>query len=59
MMNYFSKHVWYTSIVHAIAGVGLGIIIARPIDASHPVKLGLILLTVATLGHIYPMTLKK
>ena len=59
MNNYLSKHVWYTSVIHAIAGIGLGIMIARPLDNAHPVKLGLVLLAISGLGHIYPMMMKK
>lgn len=59
MMKYFSRHVMYTSIIHSIAGVGLGIIIARPLDGGHPVQLGLILIGVSVLGHLVPGIMGK
>ncbi len=49
----------YTSIIHSIAGVGLGIIIARPLDGGHPVQLGLILIGVSVLGHLVPGIMGK
>ncbi len=52
VMKYFSKHVTYNSIVHAIGGIGVGIILARPIDGAHPVRLGIILIAISLLGHL-------
>lgn len=59
VMKYFSKHVMYNSAVHVIAGTGVGIIIARPLDGGHPVQLGLILIGVAVLGHLIPGIMGK
>jgi hypothetical protein len=57
--KYFSKHVLYNSFIHVIAGAGIGIILARPIDGSHPVQLGLILIGVSVLGHLIPGIMGK
>lgn len=57
--KYLSKHVWYNSLLHAIGGLGLGVLLARPMAADHPVRWGVALIAIATLGHLYPLTAKK
>ncbi len=59
VMKYFSKHVMFASVVHVIGGIGIGIILARPIALEHPVRWGLALLGIAVIGHIYPLMQKK
>ncbi|HEX6977262.1 MAG TPA: hypothetical protein VF185_02810 [Patescibacteria group bacterium] len=59
IVKYFSKHVTYSAFVHAIGGAGVGIILARPIDAAHPVRLGVLLIAVSILGHVVPIWSKK
>jgi len=56
--KYFSKHVVYCSFVHAIAGIGMGVIIARPFDGGHPLQIGIALIVIATVAHIYPVLMK-
>lgn len=56
---YFSKHVMYTSFVHAVAGMGLGILITYPYVGTHPVRVGVGLLALGTLGHLYPLFASK
>lgn len=51
--KYFSKHVWFNSTVHAIGGIGVGILIASPFANPHPVRWGLALLGISLLGHVY------
>lgn len=50
---FFKKHMLYTSIVHAIGGVGVGILISHPFAGVHPVRWGVGLIIVAILGHLY------
>lgn len=57
--KYFSKHVIYNSTIHAIGGMAIGVLIARPFDGGHPLKLALILGAIAILGHLYPLITKK
>lgn len=57
--KYFSKHVHYNAIVHAIGGIGIGILIARPFAGVHPMRWGVALLVVALLGHLKPLLMKK
>ncbi|MCL4418597.1 hypothetical protein M1146_00680 [Patescibacteria group bacterium] len=51
--NYFKNHPEYNSLVHAIGGLGVGILIASPIIGPHPVRWGLGLLVLSILGHVY------
>jgi hypothetical protein len=52
-MKYFKKHPAFTASVHFVGGVGLGVLIARPVFAAHPIRWGVILVGLAVLGHIY------
>ena len=53
MNKYFSKHVLFNSLIHAIGGMGLGVLLASPLMFPHPVRWGVALLGVAILGHLY------
>ena len=53
--KYFTKHPDYNSIIHLIAGIGLGILITYPIVGSHPIRWAATLFVVAILGHLYPL----
>lgn len=57
--KYFEKHAYYNSVMHLIFGVGLGILIARPVIGEHPVRWAMALMAIGTLGHLYPLTTKK
>lgn len=57
--KYFAKHTFYNSAIHFLGGVGVGIIIARPIIGVHPVRWGIAFILIAVWGHVYPLTLKK
>jgi len=48
-----SKHPAFNASVHAIGGVGIGILIASPIIGEHPVRWGITLMVIALLGHVY------
>lgn len=56
--KYFSKHPIYNSTVHALGGIAIGLMIARPFDGGHPLKLALIFATLAVLGHLIPVVFK-
>lgn len=58
-MDYFKKHPNYNSLVHGVAGIGIGVLITYPLVGAHPLRWGLGLLVLAILGHLYPLTLKK
>jgi len=57
-MKYFSKHAMYNSVVHALGGIAIGLLIARPFDGGHPLKLALVFATLAILGHLVPIVFK-
>ncbi len=51
--SYLKKHVAYTSIIHLIGGIGIGVLITYPLAGTHPVRWGIALLAISFLGHIY------
>ncbi|MCL4367235.1 hypothetical protein M1563_03645 [Patescibacteria group bacterium] len=59
IMKYLSAHVMYNSIVHAVTGIGVGILIARPLVGEHPVRWGIALIVVGIAGHLYALMAKK
>ena len=58
-MKYFSKYPMYNAVIHASGGIALGVLIARPFDGGHPLKLALIFGGIAVVGHLVPMAMKK
>lgn len=57
--KHFSKHPNENALVHSIAGIGIGILIARPFAGVHPMRWGVALLVLALLGHLKPLILKN
>lgn len=57
--KWFSKHVWYASLIHGLAGVGIGILITNPLVGEHPVRWGAVFLGLGILGHLAPYFDKK
>lgn len=53
--KYFAKHVTYNSIVHLIIGIGVGLLITHPLADPHPVRWGLVFLSVGIVAHMYPL----
>lgn len=51
--KYFAKNPMYNAAVHVLTGIGIGIILARPLAGTHPVRWGIAFLTVALLGHLW------
>ncbi len=58
-VKYFKNHPTYNAVVHALGGIGVGILIAHPLIGIHPIRWGIIFLALSLLGHFYPTTLKK
>lgn len=52
-MAFMKKHPEYNAGVHAIGGVGIGILIAYPVAGIHPVRFGIAFLILSLLGHLY------
>ena len=59
VIAYFKAHPCYNSVVHIIAGIGIGALIAYPVIGIHPVRWGIGLLVIAVLGHLYPLMVKE
>jgi len=57
--KYFASHVRYNSLVHVIAGIGIGILITYPLIGAHPIRWGLVFLGLGVLGHLYPLIQKR
>lgn len=59
VIHYFRNHVEINAIVHVIAGIGLGILIASPLAFPHPVRWAVILVAISFCGHLYALFAKK
>jgi hypothetical protein len=56
---YFSRHVEYCAMIHALGGIGVGILISSPMAFPHPVRWGLVFLGASLIGHLYALHAKK
>jgi len=56
--KYFENHPDYNSVVHLLAGAGIGILLTYPLIGPHPIRWSIVFLTLAILGHLYPLTTK-
>lgn len=52
-MDYLKKHPAYNASIHALGGLGVGMIVASTIASSHIVLWGMALIVVSLLGHLY------
>lgn len=57
--KYFSKHIYFNSLMHLVGGMGIGILITHPYIDPNPVRWGALLLAVAILGHAYAYFVKN
>lgn len=57
--NYFKKHPYFNSAVHIVAGAGFGVLVTYPLVGEHPLRVGVVLLGIGVLGHLYPLMTKK
>ena len=57
--KYFSRHVMANSAAHLFLGVGLGLLAARPLAATHPVRWALVFIAIGIGIHFMAMTEKK
>lgn len=51
---YWGKHPHYTAFVHSFAGLGAGLIL-RPWVGDFAVTIGIVLIIISVLGHIYAL----
>lgn len=54
--KYFAKHHVFSSLVHALGGIGFGILIARPVAGEHPLRWGVSFLALTLVGHWWAAT---
>jgi hypothetical protein len=54
-----AKYPWMNAWAHLVAGVGIGILFARPLAADHPMRWGIGLIIVAVLMHFYMTFMMK
>jgi len=52
---FMKNHPAYNAIVHAIGGLGIGILIASPVAGVHPIRWGIAFLIISLLGHLYAL----
>jgi hypothetical protein len=57
-MKYFKKHPAFTASVHALGGIGVGILITYPLVGNHPVRWALVFIGLALAGHVWALTHK-
>ena len=55
-MRYFERHAQYNSAVNILLGIGIGALLTYPVAGSHPVRFGLVFLTIGVLGHVWAAT---
>ncbi len=58
-VSFLSKHPEYNATIHALGGLGVGILIASPMAHPHPVRWGVVFLLLSVAGHIYAGFAKK
>jgi hypothetical protein len=58
MLSYAKKHPMFNSLIHITTGLGLGVLLARPLFATHPVRYGGALLALGLIGLFYACTRK-
>lgn len=56
--KYFAGHVLFNGATHILAGIGIGLLIARPLAGVHPVRWGLAFLGIGIVGHLWAATQK-
>lgn len=55
-MKFFAKNPKFNSLVHLLAGMGIGFLLTYPVAGSHPVRWGVGFLALAVLGHVWAAT---
>jgi len=52
-LAFAKKNPAYVGTIHALGGIGIGILIASPVAGIHPVRWALAFILVSLLGHLY------
>jgi hypothetical protein len=53
VLAFAKKNPVYVAVIHAIGGIGIGILIASPVASVHPVRWGVAFIIISLLGHLY------
>lgn len=53
VLAFAKKNPVYVAVIHAIGGIGIGILIASPVAGTHPVRWGAAFIIISLLGHFY------
>ena len=53
VLTFAKKNPAYIGVIHAIGGVGIGILIASPVAGVHPVRWAAAFIIVSLIGHLY------
>lgn len=56
--KYLNDHPNYNAFLSIFAGMAVGVMMTYPFVGPHPVRWAVVLLGIATLGHIYPLFTK-
>lgn len=56
LKKYLSRRPLYNTLVSALGGIGIGILITYPFVGSHPVRWGVAILALAAFAYIYPLS---
>ena len=56
--RYFSRHPVINALSHLLIGVGIGILVTRPLVGIHPVRVAAILVILGICSHLYPLVKK-
>ena len=53
VLAFAKKNPVYIASIHALGGIGIGILIARPIASTHPIRWAAGFIILSLLGHLY------
>ena len=56
--RYFSHHPVLNALSHLLLGVGIGILITRPLVGIHPIRVAAVFIILGICGHLYPLVKK-
>ncbi len=59
VISYLKLHAEFNAFIHALGGIGVGILIASPLANPHPVRWALVFLGISLAGHLYALGAKK
>jgi hypothetical protein len=58
-LTYFKAHPEYNATVHALGGISVGVLLARPLFDPHPLRWAVVFALLSIGGHVYALAKKK